>query len=129
MGATASFGHDPSASRRERGSVAVELALVLPLLVTLVFGIVEYGRYYNATITLTHAARESVRRVALSSGDPVAAGIAAASGMSVSVSASGACTPGADATSSVSTSFSYNIPFVRSGTTTVTRSARMKCGG
>ena len=55
----------------ERGSTAVELALLLPILVTLVLGTVEGARMYHAWETLTHAAREAARPLALGSGDPV----------------------------------------------------------
>lgn len=47
--------------RSERGSVAVEFALILPILVAVLLGIVEFGRAYNAQITLTAAAREGAR--------------------------------------------------------------------
>lgn len=50
----------------ERGAVAVELALLLPVLLAMVLGIVEFGRAFNAQITLTHAAREGVRVMAIS---------------------------------------------------------------
>ena len=54
-----------AAGSSERGAVAVEFALILPLLVMLVFGIVDFGRAYNAQITLTQAAREGARMAAL----------------------------------------------------------------
>jgi hypothetical protein len=53
--------------RRDRGSAAVETALVLPILLLIVFGIVDFGRMLNAQITLTEAAREGARAVALDS--------------------------------------------------------------
>ncbi|MHA7217398.1 TadE/TadG family type IV pilus assembly protein [Arthrobacter sp. MDT1-48-3] len=56
----------------ERGAVAVELALVLPILILLMFGIIEVGRAYNAQVTLTSAAREAVRVVAIGKNDTVA---------------------------------------------------------
>lgn len=37
----------------ERGAAVVELAIVLPLLVAFVFGIIEFGRAYNTRIELT----------------------------------------------------------------------------
>jgi Flp pilus assembly protein TadG len=46
---------------RDRGAAAVEFALLLPLLLLLVFGIIDFGRALNAQITLTQAAREGVR--------------------------------------------------------------------
>ncbi|MFC3300074.1 Flp pilus assembly protein TadG [Arthrobacter agilis] len=56
----------------ERGAVAVELALVLPILILLMFGIIEVGRAYNAQVTLTSAAREGVRVVAIGKNDSAA---------------------------------------------------------
>jgi Flp pilus assembly protein TadG len=60
------------AKQSERGAVAVEFALLLPVLLVLVVGIVEFGRAYNTQITLTHAAREGVRVMAIRN-DPEAA--------------------------------------------------------
>ncbi len=45
----------------EGGAAAVEFALVVPLLLTLLFGIIEFGAAYNAQILVTNAAREAVR--------------------------------------------------------------------
>jgi Flp pilus assembly protein TadG len=50
---------------RERGSVAVEFALLLPVLLLLIFGIIDFGRAINDQITLTQAAREGARLAAL----------------------------------------------------------------
>ncbi len=50
---------------RDRGATAVEFALVLPLLLLLVCGIIDFGRALNAQITLTQAAREGARLEAL----------------------------------------------------------------
>jgi Flp pilus assembly protein TadG len=51
--------------RNERGAAAVEFALVLPLLVLLFAGIAELGRIYYLQATLSGAAREGVRVMAL----------------------------------------------------------------
>lgn len=51
--------------RRDDGAAAVEMALLLPFLLLLVCGLVDFGRAYNAKVTLTHAAREGVRVWAL----------------------------------------------------------------
>jgi Flp pilus assembly pilin Flp len=47
--------------RDERGAAAVELALVMPILVMLLFGIIEFARVWNLKQTLTDAAREGTR--------------------------------------------------------------------
>ncbi|KAE8765550.1 TadE/TadG family type IV pilus assembly protein [Georgenia thermotolerans] len=54
-----------SRSKHDRGASAVEFALVIPMLVLLVFGIVELGRAYQVQTTLSAAAREGARSVAL----------------------------------------------------------------
>lgn len=60
----------------ERGAAAVEFAIVVPVLVMLLLGIVEFSRAYNAQASLSAAAREGVRVMALSN-DPVASRTAA----------------------------------------------------
>ncbi len=57
---------------RDRGAAAVEFALVTPLLLMLVLGIAEFGRAYHVQTTLSGAAREGVRNMALHN-DPAAA--------------------------------------------------------
>jgi Flp pilus assembly protein TadG len=51
--------------RSDRGAAAVEMALVLPLLIALVFGIIDFARIFNAEIQLSQAAREGVRLAAI----------------------------------------------------------------
>jgi hypothetical protein len=55
-------------SRRiDRGAAAVEMALVMPLLLFVIFAIVDFSRAYNTQIQLSQAAREGVRLVAMQS--------------------------------------------------------------
>ena len=49
----------------DRGAAAVEFALVLPLLLLLLGGIIDFGFALNTQISLTHAAREGVRHYAI----------------------------------------------------------------
>ena len=46
---------------RERGAAAVEMAIVLPLLLLVIAGIVDFGRFFLVEIQLTNAAREGAR--------------------------------------------------------------------
>ena len=111
----------------------VELALVLPVLVLLLFGIVEFGRGYNASIELTSAVREGAREMALG-GDVAATEMAtrqAANGLTASeitVTGSG-CTPGPNAEVTATYPFRYDIPLFRSATVTLTATGVMRCGG
>lgn len=55
----------PTASGRsvhgDDGAAAVEMAIVLPVLLLIVFGIIDLGRLMNQQIQLTEAAREGAR--------------------------------------------------------------------
>jgi hypothetical protein len=76
---------------RARGTAAVELALVLPLLLTLVLGAIDWGFYFTIREIAIHAAREGAREGSLvgkTSGD----GLAAANGF---LTNAGFCTGGA----------------------------------
>ena len=48
----------------DRGVAAVEFALVLPLLVLLICGIIDFSRAFNTQLTLSDAAAEGTRMLA-----------------------------------------------------------------
>lgn len=48
-------------NRTERGASLVEFAIVMPLVLMLVIGLVSAGIAYNEKLALTHAARETAR--------------------------------------------------------------------
>ena len=50
----------------ERGQTMVEFALVLPLMVVLLFGVIQVGILFNNYVTLTDAVRAGVRKAAVS---------------------------------------------------------------
>lgn len=52
-------------ARKEKGAVAVEMAIVLPLLLLILLGIIEFGRVLNVQVSLTQAAREGARHAAI----------------------------------------------------------------
>lgn len=57
-----------SVSRRprgERGAVAVEFALIVPLLMLLVFGIMEFGYMLNRDTVVSNASRDGARVASL----------------------------------------------------------------
>lgn len=47
--------------RDEKGQAMVELALVVPILLLLIFGVIEYGRIYGAYLAVTNGSREGAR--------------------------------------------------------------------
>ena len=56
-------GERRSRGQREGGAAAVEFALVLPLLIALLFGILQFGWYFFVANNASSAAREGARRV------------------------------------------------------------------
>lgn len=56
-------------TKSEKGQALLEIALVLPILIMLLFGIVEFGRVGHAYLTLNHAAREGARLGITGAGD------------------------------------------------------------
>jgi Flp pilus assembly protein TadG len=51
--------------KERRGAAVVEMAIVAPLLCTLLLGIIEYGWVFSVRQALTNAAREGARTAAL----------------------------------------------------------------
>jgi Flp pilus assembly protein TadG len=58
--------------RDERGASAVEFAFIVPLLLLLVLGISEFGRAFQVQGTISAAAREGVRMMALQNDETAA---------------------------------------------------------
>ncbi|MFI7585166.1 TadE/TadG family type IV pilus assembly protein [Kocuria sp. M1N1S27] len=119
--------------RSERGAAAVEFALVVPILLALVLGIIEFGRAYNAQISLTHAARETARTMAINNvwSDAVSYGVAAAPSLELQVddftSSLATCTPGQQIQVTVTQDL-QTITGVTDGIG-LTGKAAMRCGG
>lgn len=55
----------PVLPHRERGQAIVEFALILPLFVFLLCGLVQFGLVVNAALTVNDAAREGAREAAV----------------------------------------------------------------
>jgi len=96
----------------DRGAAAVEFALVLPLLLLLVCGIIDFGRAINAQITLTQAARTGARLAALGQPNVATATRAAATGLSGVGVAVTPCPSGATQTTVAVVTATYSFKFV-----------------
>jgi len=97
--------------------VAVEFALLLPVLLLIIFGVIDFGRAINAQITLTQAAREGARLASLgySASAVQTRAQSAATGLSpVTVTVTSSCPTGAgvgvDAVVTTSYTFSFVTP-------------------
>ena len=58
------FPSPPRSGPNRRAAVTVELALVAPLLIALLLGIVDVGQYVNVSQTVSNACREAARLAA-----------------------------------------------------------------
>jgi hypothetical protein len=117
----------------ERGAALVEFALILPILILLIFGIIEFGRGYHTKTTLAHAAREGVRVAALDSGNPVQVARDAAPNLTpgaITVTVTpDPCVPGDPVTVTLDYNHQYDIPLFGSGTWSFSEEGVMRCGG
>jgi Flp pilus assembly protein TadG len=103
----------------QRGASAVEFALIVPLLIVLVLGIAEFGRAFQVQGSLSAAAREGVRVMALQN-DPAAARAAvrdAATSLDpeitdAQITITPASCPNTGGSTSVRLTISYSMPYL-----------------
>jgi Flp pilus assembly protein TadG len=127
--------------RSERGQTAVEFALVAPLLIVLLLGIIQVGIAFHRYVEVTDAARAAARRAivarvaGVTPSDIRAAAVAAApdlsdSSLGVDVGPTDPMTAPSGTTVSVTVSYPYSINLlgwvVSSGTITSTMSDRLE---
>ena len=99
-----------------RAQSTVELALLTPVIFSLLLWIAQFGLVLNQKITVTHAAREAARAVAVHNDPAIALQAALASGNlakdRLQVSVSGDAQPGQLVTVKLSYAFPTDIPLV-----------------
>jgi Flp pilus assembly protein TadG len=119
------------------------MAIVLPVLVLLAFGIIDFGRMLNAQIQISQAAREGVRLAALAAGSGYSSAdvtnrVAQAApnpgfgGTGASVSpAPVMCSTNAGPSdaATVNVTYQYRGIFFLAGGVTLQQKAVMRCGG
>lgn len=119
--------------RRDRGAVALEFALIVPLLLILSMAIIEFGRAYNVVISLQGAAREGARVLAIGNLEPDLAAVDAAvrgsTTFSIDTITPTPCTvAGGQANVVVREGFRFGIPFLPRWSVTLSGDAAMRCG-
>lgn len=130
----------------ERGAAAVEFAIVVGLLLTIVFGTIDFGLYFNAATIVNNAAREGVRAASFnqSSSNVITTAKSAlvslpgydATKATVTVTCTsatgGTCTlatsdaSGGTVTVTVSYPHEWLTPIMPSGSTTLTKTSQMR---
>ncbi len=95
---------DTHLGRNEKGQAMVEFAIVLPILLLLVFGIIQFGILFNHSLTVADAVRAGARQGAVSRTLPGGqAAAAAATEARVRAAASGSLKDAGDPTALVVT--------------------------
>jgi Flp pilus assembly protein TadG len=105
--------------RDEHGASAVEFAFIVPLLLVLVLGIAEFGHAFQVQGTLSAAAREGARVMALQN-DPAAAKAAVRNASptldpavtNAQIQVSDVCPPTTTTTRNVRVTVEYPMPFL-----------------
>lgn len=111
--------------RSDRGQATVEFALVLPLLVVCIAGLVWVGQVITLQIRIEHAAREGARAAAVepdSAASAASGAVAASMGGAVSVSTS----VDGDYVVVQVTAMTNGVPFVGVGERTLVAEAHMR---
>jgi Flp pilus assembly protein TadG len=132
-----------SSYRHERGTTLIEFALVFPILVALLFGMIDGGRFIAARATLAQAAAVGVRTACLQDAALTPADVrtaVAASAMTlsgISVTWPPDCAPAAGCTGALpiapgttvvlTTSYDFQAGFFKSFSKTMTQKSRMVC--
>ena len=122
------FVKSKSKLRNEKGASAVEFALVLPIFVSVIFAIFQFGIAFNNWIAITHAAREGARLAAVGQYDEQRVRDSAPSVdiQSISVSGQGG-TVGSPVTVTVTGNvLNIEIPFVHNWPVILTSTAVMR---
>lgn len=122
--------------RDQRGAQAVEFALVLPLLVLLLVGIMEFGLVFNKQSMITQAARAAARSMALGNSPTAAREAARQSAPQLSLSdgqiavSPTSCPPAGDTDAVVTITYATPLATGLFGATiTLTGRGVMRCGG
>lgn len=120
----------------ERGAAAVEFALILPVLLLMVLGMLEFSRAYNTQISLSGAAREGAREMAIhgDADDAIDAAIAAAPSVKPAVTAANVTIDPATCTAGQQVEFeiNYDLPLLTGLfgiNLPITGVGVMQCGG
>ena len=105
--------------RSEKGQSMVEFALVVPLIILLLLGMVDFGRLFHAHLTLEHAGREAARAASIGKDEATVISTAISNAASLSlaegqVHVSGLGTSGGNVTITIKYPISFITPVISS---------------
>ncbi|MDQ6600274.1 TadE/TadG family type IV pilus assembly protein [Bacillus salipaludis] len=101
--------------KSEKGQSLVEFALILPILVLLLFGIIDFARIFHVYLTMDHAGREAARAASIGKDDSTIKSTAVSDASSIGLTADKVgVTPSGTKTSgsNISITITYPITFL-----------------
>ncbi len=119
----------------EKGAAAVEFALVVPLLLAILFGIIQFGYVFFVQISMTQAARTAVRSIVVGNSQATAntAALANVVGLTAAnISYFPASCPAVSTVpaTTITVTVKYTVnPLGKLTSLPVTGKASMQCGG
>jgi Flp pilus assembly protein TadG len=97
--------------KSQKGQSLVEFALVLPLLVLLLFGIIDFARIFHVYLTMDHAGREAARAASIGNDDTTVRNTAVSDASSIGLTADKVgVTPTGTRTTGTNVSITINYP-------------------
>ena len=116
--------------RDDRGAAMVEFAIVLPVLLLILLGIIEFGRAYNTQVSIQAAAREGARELALRHGSTAVESATRDGAPSVAIDgiAQTPCPATGDGKAKVTISESFSFMFLPLGLIDLKATGVMRCG-
>lgn len=123
------------ASRNQRGVAAIEFALVLPLLMALLIGMMEFSRAWSASASVGQAARVAARSYAIHSDPDLAIQEAISASVEFPLTADNIViqpTPGCAAGQTADVEITYQMPYLTGmfgNTITITGQGMYPCQG
>jgi Flp pilus assembly protein TadG len=116
--------------RDDRGAAMVEFAIVLPVLLLILMGIIEFGRAYNTQVSIQAAAREGARELALRHSSTAVESATRGGAPSVTIDgiAQTPCPASGDGKAKVTITESFSFLVLPYGPLDLTATGVMRCG-
>jgi Flp pilus assembly protein TadG len=97
--------------KSQKGQSLVEFALVLPILIFILFGIIDFSRVFHAYLTIDHAGREAARAASIGEDIPTAVDIAVTDASGIGLIASKVRIDRTTSVTDVKVTITYPITF------------------
>ncbi|WP_164745695.1 TadE/TadG family type IV pilus assembly protein [Neobacillus mesonae] len=98
--------------KSEKGQSLVEFALIVPLLVLLLIGIVDFSRIFHAYLTIDHSGREAARAASIGKDEVTIKSIAVNQGASIGLTASQVNVNTGSSGSNATITITYQVTFL-----------------